>query len=318
MKRLTALFCLFALALPLAGCTPQKPGAGDDSSQEEPGFTFVDDLGRSVTVDSPQRVAALMGSFAETWLLAGGELAAVTQDAFSERELNLGDEVKLVGTNKTPSLELLLAAQPDLVILSANSASHLALRDSMESAGLNLAFFAVNSFPEYLHMLDICTQITGRRDLYDANGLAVQQRISAVLESVPAVEQPPRVLLLRTSSGGVRAKNSQDTVTGIMLRELGCVNIADSDAGLLENLSLEVILAEDPDFIFVLVQGADTEAALAQLEESLTASRAWSGLTAVKEERFFVLDKQLFQYKPNARWGESYELLADILYGAED
>jgi len=29
-----------------------------------------------------------------------------------------------------------------------------------------------------------------------------------------------------------------------------------------------------------------------------------------------VLNKELFHYKPNARWGESYEILANILYPA--
>jgi len=29
-----------------------------------------------------------------------------------------------------------------------------------------------------------------------------------------------------------------------------------------------------------------------------------------------VMDNQLFNLKPNARWGEAYETLADILYPA--
>ena len=38
---------------------------------------------------------------------------------------------------------------------------------------------------------------------------------------------------------------------------MGCVNVADSDAALLEELSLESILAADPDYIFVVLQGSD-------------------------------------------------------------
>ena len=40
-----------------------------------------------------------------------------------------------------------------------------------------------------------------------------------------------------------------------MLEDLRCTNIADSDASLLEELSMESILAADPDYIFLVLQG---------------------------------------------------------------
>ena len=51
-------------------------GAEEDShpAPEEGGVTFTDDLGRQVTVPAaPQRAAALIGSFADVWCLAGGQ-----------------------------------------------------------------------------------------------------------------------------------------------------------------------------------------------------------------------------------------------------
>ena len=55
-------------------------------------------------------------------------------------------------------------------------------------------------------------------------------------------------------------------------------------------------------------------AALEALESGIMANPAWEGLTAVKNDRVEVLPKDLFHYKPNARWGESYAYLAKILY----
>ena len=52
-------------------------GCGQGSLQNETSetaITFTDDLGRTVTVDRPQRTAALLGSFAQVWMLAGGEM----------------------------------------------------------------------------------------------------------------------------------------------------------------------------------------------------------------------------------------------------
>lgn len=34
----------------------------------------------------------------------------------------------------------------------------------------------------------------------------------------------------------------------------------------------------------------------------------------MKEDRYIVLPKDLFHYKPNNRWGESYQYLGEILY----
>ena len=103
---------------------------------------------------------------------------------------------------------------------------------------------------------------------------------------------------------------------GEMLAALGCENIADREGSLLENLSMEIILAEDPDFIFLVYQSADPSVAEAVADEMLRADPAWASLRAVQEGRCYVMDQQLYNLKPNARWGEAYENLADILYPA--
>ena len=92
------------------------------------------------------------------------------------------------------------------------------------------------------------------------------------------------------------------------------MNIADSDETLLEQLSLERILQLDPDFIFVVMQGADKSEAQRALDHTLLANPAWQSLTAVQQGRYYVMDDRLYNLKPNARWGEAYEHLADILY----
>ena len=57
-----------------------------------------------------------------------------------------------------------------------------------------------------------------------------------------------------------------------------------------------------------------SDAALENVQETLINSPVWSSLTAVKENHYYVLDKRLYNLKPNARWGEAYKELADILY----
>jgi iron complex transport system substrate-binding protein len=124
----------------------------------------------------------------------------------------------------------------------------------------------------------------------------------------------PTVLYVRATGSSCKVKNSQNSVLGEMLADLGCVNIADSASGLLENLSLEIIMDQDPDFIFAVVQGSDTAKAEALLDAALLSHPAWASLRAVREGRFHVMDQRLYNVKPNADWGKAYEQLADILY----
>ena len=302
MKRLLAILLLCTI---LSACAPAPP-----SSE---GYTFTDDLGRTVTVDSPQRVACLLGSFADIWVLAGGEVIAAPDDAWVDYDLPMAADAVDLGSTKALSLESLFAAAPDLVLASVNTEQNLAWRETLEAAGIPVAYFEVSDFEGYLRLLKLCTDLTGRPDRYEEYGLSVQKQIGEAVEKAENRGTKPKVLYLRISSSAVRAKNSKGTVLGQMLQALGCENLADADGSLLEQISMEHIIMEDPDFIFFVQQGDDTAAAEARLEQFLADNPAWGSLTAVQEGRVFHLDKALYNLKPNARWGEAYLKLEAIL-----
>jgi iron complex transport system substrate-binding protein len=306
-------FVLLFVFLFLTSCDRAAPQIAETEPVVKPSIVFIDATGREVSVSSHDRVIVASGSFAHTWLLAGGVLAATTEDAFGEYAAVDPAAVENVGLLKTPSLELILAQEPDLVILSANIQGHMDLYDQLAAAGITAAYFSVETFGEYLDMLKICTDITGRGDLYEQNGAALQGKIDEII-SRNAGKEPPAVLLMRSHSSGVSARSS-DTMAGAMLKDLGCVNIADGENDLLTELSMEVIIQEDPDYIFVTTMGDSEEKALETLKAGIQANPAWQELSAVKNGRYHVLPKDLFHLKPNDRWPESYEMLADILYG---
>ena len=98
-----------------------------------------------------------------------------------------------------------------------------------------------------------------------------------------------------------------------MLADLGCEIIADGSE-LLEDLSIERIIEADPDRIFIVQQGNDSAGAEKTLREALTDNPAWAGLTAVREGRVHAMDRKLYHFKPNNRWGTAYAELEAILY----
>ncbi|MCQ2493337.1 MAG: ABC transporter substrate-binding protein [Lachnospiraceae bacterium] len=296
--------------------------AGDEYVSVEVTFpvTLTDALGREVTIESADRVATLLGSFADMWYLAGGEVVATASDTWTNFDLGLDESVVNVGSILNPDLELLVAAEPDLVIASAGNSAQIELEDALTSTGITVVYFEVSDFDDYKEVLGVMTDITGRKDLYKTYALDVEKDVQAQKERAAEAAsadgfEAPTVLFIRAAASSVKAKGSTGTVGGEILADIGTVNIADTDGTLLEDLSLEAIVAADPDYIFVTTQGEDTEAALANVEELLKSNPAWSSLTAVQNGNYYEIDKSLYNSKPNARWAEAYKILVDIIYG---
>ena len=117
MKYRKRLLCAALAAMLLAGCSGRPADLGEgggaspapSSQASAPAASsagdvvFTDALGYQVELHSWQRVVSLYGSFAETWVLAGGALAGTTSDAVEERGLQLGEEVAVVGSIKSPT-----------------------------------------------------------------------------------------------------------------------------------------------------------------------------------------------------------------------
>lgn len=325
MKKIATKACACMCALVLAasgsamvGCSGSSSGSGAQQSaaSQEVGYTFTDDLGNQVTVSSHERVVAGMGSFANIWELAGGTLVGASSDAFSDYHIK--SDAKKVGDFSSLNAETIIALNPDFVILTGASSgrgggvAQTDLKDTLQAAGIAVAYFNVTTFDDYLRMLKTCCDITCDTEAYEENGTDVAETIDAVKKKVEG-KSAGSVAVLTTYSGGTRVQASS-TQTGTMLAELGANNIADADKSLLSDYSLESLVKADPDFIFLLPMGDSDEAAQKALKDQTTANPAWNELSAVKKNRVITLDPKLFLYKPNNNWDDAYKELYEALY----
>ena len=316
MIKMVCAALLFALLL--CGCAdnaleqaPIDSGLQTESAEKHT-VTFTDQSGKTVSVSSPKKAAAFSASLAEIWQLAGGEISFVTSDAFDDEKLTLPDSAVNIGNMNSPSAELLINGGADFVLLSSAHGGQM-LEEMLDQAGIPCARFDIENFSDYLDLLKICTEITGRADLYEKNGAALEQNINSITAKRRSGERKT-VLYLRAFSSGIKAKNS-DSMTGKMLSELNCENIADITPSLLEDLSIEKIIELDPDFIFITIMGSDEEKARESYKKTLSDNPAWNGLSAVKNNRCIFLPTKYFHNKPNAEWDKAYQMLAEILEG---
>lgn len=302
----------------LAGCSapPASPSTAPPLAEATPasGFTFTDDLGREVQLaGTPAKVVALLGSYGEIWLEAGGELAGITDDYEKNHTQPLPAAVQKTGSVKDPNIEVIFEIAPDFVILSPDIAAHLKIAEQLQAAGIACAFFRQESWQEYLHILDIFTRLLHTQEVYTREAEALQKQIDTVLSSLPQQDTPPKVLLVRGMASGIHALGA-DHPAGKILQDLGAENITDKHPSILEDLNVEYVLDENPDFILIVPMG-DADTANASFWDAAAANELWQQVNALRTNHVVLLPKELYQLKPNQRWGESYEYLADILYG---
>ena len=307
LKSILSISFVFLTLLLMISC-------GEAERNEGEYYTFTDSAGVQISLDAkPQRVAVLFSSFAEIWSLAGGEVAVTVGETVERGLADSSTPLVDSGAGKSISTELLISYKPDLVIASADIPAQVNAANLLNGSGIPCALFSVENLEDYLQTLRIFTQITGNSDAYATYGDDVSAQITELLSAVPK-NTKRRILFIRASSSAksTKAKTASEHFAALMLKELGTYNIAEAAPALLDGLSLEEILIQKPDCIFISTMG-DEESARAYIEE-LFSSSGWKELDAVKNGQYYFLEKELFQYKPNHRWYLAYLKLWEFLY----
>ncbi len=78
IKNIVAFLLITAVLFSMLACN------GQPKNENKNTVVFTDALGRELNIKkNPERVAALLGSFADVWMLAGGKLCASAEEVGS-------------------------------------------------------------------------------------------------------------------------------------------------------------------------------------------------------------------------------------------
>lgn len=277
--------------------------------------SFIDGRGQEVTINkNPQRAVVLYNSFLEVWMDNGGSVVGKLEPSVGQEEIAGVEDAEIVGKLGAISVEKVISVEPDLIIVNSTQKSQLELIPSFEGVGIPVIAIDYVGLDDYLTITRLFTALNEREDLFKSNALDIVEKIDDILATVPE-EKEHKILLIMASAKSVTARDSTSYV-GLMLEDLNTINIADESGGALssQNFSMEKILEEDPDFIFVQTTGSDLDATIDRLKEDTEANPAWASLSAVKNDRYIILPKDIYMLKANLRYAEAYENLATILY----
>ena len=312
-KHLISLLLLCLVLLPCFSSCQVSESDGDSSVF----YSFTDSAKNEVKLTKrPEKVAILFSSYAEIWVLSGGNVS-ITVGESVERGFADDSSVLVDATSghSQIDLETLVSQEPDLVIGSADYECQLSAVKRCAELGIPSAAFKVETLDDYLKVLKIMCDINGNAAAYEKYGASVESNAHSVIERFVSdnKDRSVKILFIRAGSSArsTKAKNADNNFVCAMLKELGTVNIADTESPLLDSLSLEYILKNQPDYIFISTMG--DENAAREYVTSLFGSDTWRELTAVQNGAYAFLPKDMFHYKPNARWDTAYSYLIDLL-----
>lgn len=198
----------------------------------------------------PQRVVVLELSFVDALAAVGLSPVGVADDNDADRILPAVRQRLApwtsVGTRAQPSLEAIAALKPDLII--ADSARHGGILAQLNTIAPTLLLKSRNeTYEENLQSAAIVGNIVGK-------GAEMQQRLAQHRQRMQALAaQMPKGLTLVFGTSREQQFNlhSRDAYTGSVLTALGMTVPAAPGQSPIASISLEQLLAINPDWLLV-------------------------------------------------------------------
>lgn len=308
-RRAAAVPALLVVAAALASCAGAtgdgSAGAGsaaEETATSTPGAAFpltIENCGVEVTLDAaPERIVTIKSSATEMALALGvGDRVVGTGFPDGPVPADLADDAAdlPVLSDRVPSAEVVLEAQPDLVWagwesnLTAEGAG-----DRETLAGLGVATYVAPSAckdpahrPERLTFDDVFADVTEAAALLgvpEAGARLVEEQRAALTEIEP--DDRGLTALWFSSGADVPYVGAGIGAPQMLLDAVGLTNIAAGVADTWASFSWEQVAQDDPDVIVLVDAAWNTAEAKKEL---LATNPATANLTAVREERYLVV-----------------------------
>ncbi|MBN9061780.1 MAG: ferrichrome ABC transporter substrate-binding protein [Rhizobiales bacterium 65-9] len=267
---------LVGLALGLALCVLSARSAGAAS--------LTDDRGVTVEIPAtPTRIAAI-SFFATDLALALGVKPVATTYMYPGREpdflLGIPKETKLIGQRAKPNLELLSETKPDIII--AMKRYTVGNAERFQKIAPYVAYNMELLSESYQEVADV-SKILGKAEQGEKLNADFKRHLAEFGAKAPKDRHPSFVIMwggdtpfafhTENTAAAIVAAVGGDNIVGPM-KQNGRFGI---------DLSLEALLAKNPDVIFIMEYG---------LERTHEGNPIWSQLSAVKNKRVYYVGDQ--------------------------
>jgi iron complex transport system substrate-binding protein len=249
----------------------------------------------------PQRVVSLAPSVTETVFALGfgDRLVGVTTSCDFPAEAR---KIPKIGGFMSPSLETILAKQPDLVI-GASSATDPAKAREMERLGLKVTLISLATVNDILASIKRIAALLGNAESGERLAHKITREIDQVRRRVAAA--PRRSTLLVVGLRPLIAVGGRNFIDELITLA-GGKNIAGDAAQPWLNLPDEYVVAQAPQVIIVAGMGS----------ERAESAKHWADLKSIPA----VEQRRVYNYpsdailRPGPRIGEGLEEIARLVH----
>jgi ABC-type Fe3+-hydroxamate transport system substrate-binding protein len=204
-----------------------------------------------------------------------------------------------LGPALRPSVEAIVAARPDLVILYASEDNRPAF-DRLRQSGIPTVAFKLDSVEQFRRDTKLLGRITGD----SANAVTVVDSVSATLERVRRATAglPRPTVFIPTWEKPIIAIGGGSFMSEL-LEIAGATNVYASVRTPSATVTIEDVVSRNPDFVLV---GRDREGAIRSMAN-------WRAIPAVKNGHVLAFDFDLVS-RPSVQLGAAAVALAKVLH----
>ena len=291
-----------------------SPAATEDGGSTDDTIEVTDMLGRTVEVPvGVQRIVALSPTAVEYVYAVGGTVVGRSSSVTFPAEAAAATDI---GSAYTPSMEAVLALEPDLIVADAVIHAQPQLRSAIEALGVPVVFAGANSYQDVLDGIALMGQALGaseRADTVIADIEAAKQEAADAMAASPATV----VLLIADRDETLYAANA-GSYAGDVFAQAGLTNVAGDqpDAGPFPGYSAvapELLLQLDPDYIFAVTPAPEPAPRLSAI---LAQIPPFQGLTALTNGHVVELDPDIMLLAPGPRVADAFRALAAAVSGS--
>lgn len=301
LNPLAAALLLGLLLGGLAGC-----GSGDASTSPSPSassgpVTVTDDAGMQVSLAAPaERVVSLAPSNTEIAFAigAGGKLVAGTSlDDYPEEAKALPK----IGDFSTPSVEKIVALEPDLVLAAGGIQD--ALRDKLVKLGVAVYEVDPTTYEGVIEDITEIGQLMGVQAEAATVVATMETARSDVQAKVGALDKP--VTFIEIYSKPLMTAGAGSFMDDLVTMA-GGTNLGASAGEGFPNYSTEVLVERDPS-VYVAMSGSMGNPG------DLSNRSGFAQLSAVENDRVYVIEDNLIA-RPGPRLALGLQKLAEMIH----
>lgn len=292
----------------LAGCGAEKTA----EVGEKIFCTLSDDDNREIKLtQKPERIVVTSASFLEPLNEVGGEVVGRPSSKtklpdFAKNAVDIGPVYQI-------DTEKLLSCNPDLVLI--NKGMNERLGEVLD--GNNIAYLVIEmkDYESVKKNIERFAQIVGNpergKNLVDK----MDSDIAEIKNKLPADKK--KVAIIHSTAQGLSVQ-LDNSIAGNVVKILGWENVASNmtatkDGGDTAPYSLEILIEQNPEIIFVTSMG-DIDEIKNNMEKMIAENQAWQTIPAIKNSKMYYLPQDLFLLSPGIHYPDAVRYVAKLIY----